>query len=207
MAYPSVDEFKEILLRIPLQEVVKTYIFQGTPYVFRNSPRLSRVLRDHLCSQLDLSEQNIIVVGSAKIGFSLSPDNFPRRFSDHSDIDILVVDQDLFDKVWETMIKWNYPKRFRLEGADWNWAKKRREELFWGWFAPDKIRFEGLSLPEVLKPLRDISTSWFNAFRSLGQYNEFAARDVSGRLYRSWRHALLYQSEGLRLIKEAMNAP
>ena len=205
MSYPSVDEFKDILLSRPLDGVVQEYLFQGMPYVFRDRPESLKLLRRHLCDALKLSDQNVIVVGSAQIGFSLSPDNFPRQFSDESDIDIVVVDEALFDKVWMTMLKWHYPRRLsHLGQVDGEWASARRRDLYWGWFVPDKIRFEGLSLPHVLNPLRDISTEWFNAFQSLSQYPQFASRSISGRLYRTWDHALLYHLDGLRQISDAI---
>lgn len=200
MSYPSVDEFKSILLNTPLEAVVQKYVFEGVPYAFREQPHILETLHQHLCPTLQVSERNVVVVGSAKIGFSLSPHNFPRQFSEESDIDVIVVNESLFDEVWKTMLKWNYPRRYRLNGADWDWARLRMSDLYWGWFVPDKIRYEGLSFPKVLKPLRDISTNWFNAFRSLSRKPEFASRAVSGRLYRSWDHALLYHVEGLRQI-------
>jgi len=73
--------------------------------------------------------------------------------------------------------------------------------LYWGWFLPDKIGYEGLSLPDVLVPIRDLSTTWFNAFRSLAQYPELAAREVSGRLYRTWDLAFLYHLDGLEKLR------
>jgi hypothetical protein len=204
MPYLSVNEFREILLSHSLDVIVKEYVFKGVPYVFRDKPDSIEILNQHLYAALEISVENVTIVGSAKIGFSLSPHSFPRQFSDISAIDVLVVDESLFDKVWLTMLEWNYPRRFHLSGSDWNWSRRRREELYWGWFVPDKIRYEGLSLPHVLKPLRDISTAWFNAFRSLSQYPEFVARDVSGRLYRTWEHALQYHVEGLRQTRDAI---
>lgn len=201
MAYLSVDEFKRIILNTSLDHVVEQHVFAGVPYVFRESPESSNLLTKHLCGAMDLPEQNIIVVGSAKVGFSLNPDNFPRKFSETSDIDVIVISEGLFDKVWMTLLKWHYPRRLldlgRIEG---DWARLRRKDIYWGWLVPNEIRYEGLSFPEVLKPLRDISATWFNTFQSLSLYPEFAARTISGRLYRSRDHAFLYHREGLRLI-------
>jgi hypothetical protein len=202
MPYPSVEQFKAALLLQPLEAVVREYVFQGSPFVFRDQPEAMDLLRNHLAEELNLALENTIVVGSAKVGFSLSPDNFPRQFSDGSDIDILVVDHVLFDRLWFTLIRWNYPRRFQLGGADWEWAKRRRGDLYWGWLVPDRIPFHGLSFPQVLRPVRDLSTKWFNAFRALSRYPEFASRNVSGRLYHTWDHALLYHMEGLRQIAE-----
>jgi hypothetical protein len=201
--FPSVDEFRSELLTKPLDEVIREYIFEGLPYVFRETPPLMETLRDHLCNDLGVSDESTIVIGSAKIGFSLSPDNVFRQFSDESDIDVLVVDERIFDDIWKIILKWHYPRRIRgLGGADESWGRRRRRDLYWGWFVPDKIKYEGLSFPEVLKPLRDISTAWFNAFRSLSRVPEFSRRNITGRLYRTWDHALLYHADGLRQIKE-----
>ena len=199
----NVDEFIEILMVEELEKVVQEYIFAGEPYIFRGWNEGLEKLRRHLGDNLGINcRKNIEVVGSARVGFSLDPDSFGRGFSEKSDIDIVIIDDKMFDEVWKILLKWNYPRRFRLGGSDNTWATKRMEDLYWGWFRPDKIRYEGLSFPESLKPLRDISTSWFNAFKSISQVQGFAGLEVSGRLYRTWEHVLLYHVDGLRKILE-----
>jgi hypothetical protein len=204
MPYPTVDEFKNALQTAALEELVQEHIFSGVPFVFRHRPLDANTLVRHLRSHLPLSEADIIVVGSAKIGFSLGPDTFPRQFSDDSDIDVAVANEELFDQIWSTMLRWNYPRRNQLYGLDLNWIRKRMTELYWGWFRPETFRFDGLSLRSMLNPLRDVSTQWFNAFQSLSHYPEFSRRTIEGRLYRNWDKALLYHAEGLRQIKESL---
>lgn len=207
MLQDIIDKFKADLLSQPLEDVVQRYVFTGSPFAFRDAPTKLNVLRKHLAQRLDVSEDNVIVVGSAQTGFSLDPNAFPREFHDGSDIDVLVVDEKLFDDVWHTILRWHYPLRGReLPQADWNWRKKRMDELYWGWFIPSEIRFEGLSRPAALQPLRGISTRWFNAFKGLALLPEFASRDVSGRLYRSWQHAMLYHVNGLRAIIDRLDS-
>jgi len=203
MPYLNIDDFKHAVLTTSLDLLVRQQIFEGLPYVFRDRPESRDLLTRHLCNALDLSESNVIVVGSAKVGFSLNPDNFPRRFSATSDIDVIVISEQLFDKVWMTLLEWHYPRRLiNLGHVEGDWARLRRKDIYWGWLVPNEIRYEGLSYPDVLKPLRDISANWFNSFQSLSLYPEFAARSTSGRLYRTWDHALRYHQEGLRLIRE-----
>lgn len=198
-----VDKFLRDLREKPLEWVAEHYIFEGTPYVFSDQPKLMEELTNHLSNELDLKSENIRIIGSAKVGFSLNPDNFPRRFSDTSDIDVLVVDEILFDKIWTNVLKWHYPRRLSgLSGNDRDWMRKRRRDVYWGWLHPERIRYDGLSFPEVLKPLRDTSTTWFNAFRSLSRHSEFATRHISGRLYRNWSHARMYHVYTLRQIRE-----
>lgn len=203
MANTVLDNFKSDLTSQPLDWVADNYIFEGTPFVFKDQPESTRVLIDHLSAELGLMANNLRIIGSAKIGFSLDPNNFPRDFTDRSDIDVLVVDEQLFDTIWMIVLKWHYPRRIAgLFGDDHQWMRKRRKDLYWGWLHPDKIRYEGLSLPEVLRPLRDISTKWFNAFHSLSLYSELSGRNVSGRLYRSWDHARSYHCDTLQQIKD-----
>jgi len=201
MLQETIERFKTDLLSQPLEEVVNRYVFTGSPFAFRDSPAKLDILRRHLVRCLDVQEANVIVVGSAQTGFSLDPNAFPREFHDGSDIDVLVVDEKLFDAVWHAVLRWHYPRRGRkLPQTDWRWRSLRMDELYWGWFVPSKIRFEGLSRPATLQPLRGISTKWFNAFKGLALLPEFASRDVSGRLYRSWQHAMLYHINGLQAI-------
>jgi uncharacterized protein len=202
MPYPTPREFGQILRSAPsIEEIVRQHVFQGVPFAFRNRPSSMQRLTDHLRERINVVPENIAVVGSAKIGFSLSPDNFPRKFSPYSDIDVVVVSEGMFDEFWHTMLRWNYPRRYSLVGADWRWSKRRRDDLYWGWFRPDTVRFEGLSFPDVLKPIRNLSTLWFNAFQSLSLIADFSDRRVEGRLYRTWEHALRYHADGLRQIK------
>jgi hypothetical protein len=150
MPNPTVEEFKQLLLTEPIEEVAKTHVFQGTPFAFSSQPTAMDVLRKHINLRLGIDPKNIIIIGSARTGFSLSPDNFPRAFSPDSDIDVLLVDAKMFDAVWNTLLSWHYPRRFWLSGTDWDWAKSRRDEIYWGWLEPSAIRYRGLSLPDVL---------------------------------------------------------
>jgi hypothetical protein len=199
--FPTVQQFKQILLSESTEKIVNRYIFSEPSFVFKEKPELIGLMRKHLCKHLDLTEEKIVIVGSAKLGFSMSPDNFPREFSPESDIDVLVVDTVLFDSIWMTLLKWWYPRRtIQLGGMENKWASARRKDVFWGWVVPDEIRYEGISFPDVLKPIQDISASWFNAFKSLSLHPELADRNVNGRLYRTWEHATRYHSDGLRQI-------
>lgn len=112
----------------------------GLPYVFRDEPASNDLLTGHLCDALGVLEQNIIVVGSAKVGFSLNPNNFPREFAETSDIDVIVVNKALFDRVWMTLLEWHYPRRLlNLGRSEGKWAANRRKDIYWGWVVPDQL--------------------------------------------------------------------
>ncbi|MFZ0770108.1 MAG: hypothetical protein WCA49_01505 [Candidatus Sulfotelmatobacter sp.] len=201
----NAEEFRSLLLSTNVEDVVQQQLFDGPVYAFRQRPGDLDVLKLHLVSHLPLTADGIVVVGSAKTGFSLSPESFPRPFSIKSDIDVVVVDEALFDTYWAICLEYYYPRRIeRLPRPDYEWLQRRKGDVFWGRFEPHYMRYEGLSFPEVLRPLRDLSTAWFNAFRSLSTYGQFRGRDIKGRLYRSWNLALAYHADGLRQIKQSL---
>lgn len=182
-------------------ELVRDYIFTGLPYVFRYNPTAQQVLKQHLSSGLEVNQDRILVVGSARTGFSLDPNNFPRKFYSRSDVDVIIIDEGLFDSIWKSLLKWHYPRKFTpLRDAELRWIRHRKDDVFWGWVYPDKFAYDGFSLPYELQSIRDISERWFGAFRSLAQYVRYpdlARREVTGRLYRTMEHACLYHENGL----------
>jgi len=182
-------------------DVVNRRVFGGDPWVFRDDPKHYALLKAHLVGALGISADGITVVGSAKIGFSLSPDTFGRPFSDSSDVDVVIVDLGLFDELWNVLLDWRYPWHLR------KWPEREREwGLGWlerfvcGWCDPIDIMFGGIVAPRSYPPIRDFSRRWFDAFKSLATHPDLAGRDFVGRLYRSWDHALRYQSNGLNQV-------
>lgn len=204
MPYPTVDEFKTLLLNRDLNEIVDEHILDGLPFAFRNVPGVMTTLRGHLAGHLPIRAENVFVVGSAKLGFSLNPDGYFNPFTEGSDIDVVIVDEELFERVWMILLDWHFPRRYGnlLNRHNSTWAGRRQKDVYWGWIVPDKIPYRGIIFPDVLRPLRDISTQWFNAFQSLSHYPNLVTRTVNSRLYRTREHARRYHSEGLRSLRE-----
>ena len=204
MAILTVEEFKDILRSGSPEEVARDRVFGGDIYLAQKFPQVLTTLRKNLCPQFGLPEEDVTIVGSAKMGFSLDPDKFPAAFKKKGgDIDVVVVSEKLFDQFWEVFLAWHYPRRSAglTSVADRQWISLRRKNLYWGWFVPSEIEYTGLSLPTVLKPIRDLKTRWFSAFQALSAQPAFLGRDVNGRLYRTWNHALWYHAFGLSEIK------
>lgn len=203
----DVAEFRKLLAEVAADEIVRTQIFEGVPFAFAKNPDHYRILREKLAQDLKLTVDKIRVVGSGKTGFSLAPDTFGRQFSDESDIDVMIVDENLFDTIWHTSLGWHYRRRNSLvNSSDKNWAGERKKDIYWGYLIPNRINFRGLSYPESLRPIRDISTKWFTTFKGLSKIVEFSNREISGRLYRTWDLAMLYHRSGIEELKRQIEA-
>jgi hypothetical protein len=203
-----VARFEDSLRSQSPERMAQALLAENTPFVFRDSAQGYALLRGHISESLSVDSTSVCIIGSALTGFSMSPDNYSRAFGETSDIDVLVVSERLFDAAWSTILKWHYPRRGRrLDTPDRQWMSDRRREVYWGWFVPDRIRYRGLSRPAALDPLRDFSARWFQTFRGLSVHPELSTRDVNGRLYRTWAHAVLYHANGLSQIKSQISDP
>jgi hypothetical protein len=204
-SYPTKDEFRKLVERgYPgkLGEVVRQYLFTGLPYAFKSEPETCVALADHIHRELKVPAENVFVVGSSKTGFSLNPDHFGAPFGENSDIDVAVVGQELFDSAWRILRAWHYPYRigrFPSKRAT-GWASERRRSVFFGLLEPGAISYEGLSFPDALRPLQELTVKWFNAFHSLSLTADLARYKVEGILFRTLEHAVDYYADGLRLI-------
>ena len=208
MVPPTPEEFIALLKTEPLSKLVDEYVFSAEPYAFQERPQAHLDMKKHLSNSLSVQAEDITVVGSAKMGFSLSPDTRFRPFSSSSDIDIAVISAELFDRIWSIILDWHNPRRTgHLQEYDLEWMLRSRRRIYWGTLRPDELRYSGVSFPEKLKPLRDLTTRWFNAFRELSKLSVFDSREASGFLYRSWWHASLYHTYGLIQIRSQIPRP
>lgn len=206
MAPPTPDELVDLLTESSdFSDVVQEVIFAGTPYVFEASPDVWVQVRAQLATGLETSEDSIYIVGSAKMGYSLAPRKFGQPFADDSDIDVVVVDANLYDTMWTSILRWHYRRRHRLPPRDRKWDTRRREGLYWGYLEPARFHYRGLSQPAPLRAARRVSNTWFTAFKSLGLIPELAERNLGGRLYRSLTHAILYHDHGLREVRRSLS--
>lgn len=81
MSYQTFADFKNTLKSLELEQILYLYLIEGTPYIFKNNNAKYQVFRKSISSSLDVPIKNIVIVGSARLGFSLNPYHFGRNFS------------------------------------------------------------------------------------------------------------------------------
>jgi predicted nucleotidyltransferase len=202
---PAADAFRKLLLTKTPSEIVEAEFLNGEVRGFApNSEETLARLRRQLASKLQIPDASIFVVGSAKTGFSLAPDEFPRAFRPDSDVDVVVVDPKRFDKIWLALIHASYYDR---------WAKKieltkdrdkladLREHISFGYVYPELCAFRDTVFLRGDKTLANENRTWFDAFQSLSLLREFAGRTVNARLYRTKSHVIAYHAQGLEALR------
>ena len=178
--------------------ILDTYLFRGVPFSFLQQPRVyERMIRD-ISRGLRVPQQDICVVGSARFGFSLTPDKFGEPFSERSDVDMVIVSPELFDPSWVDLLtnrrtSWSALRQATRDGII---EHRKRYYIYNGWIYPSLVA-------EAL----DIGERWITTFNRLSRIPDLSSRRIGGRLYRTWEHARHYHLRSLWQVRDSIMAP
>ncbi len=186
---PTQQEFIRLLQTRDIEQVVREFVLEGETYIFRASPPAYRSFKERLAGSLGCRAENIRIVGSGKFGFSLAPHKYGQVFSPRSDIDVVVVDETMFDGAWIELVRAGPTTRALSAVLRGHFDEHRRNNVFWGFIEPGK-----------LMGLTTCYRFWFPAFQNIGSMSQIFGRVVKGRLYRTWEHAVQYHVSGAREI-------
>jgi hypothetical protein len=109
--YPSVDAILRAAQRGDRDTryaIARLWLSEGIPYSFKGRPGVYEALRRWLAHRLDVHAKEITLVGSGRQGFCLSPGpDLGRPFGDHSDLDLTVIRQSLFERLKDSFARWD----------------------------------------------------------------------------------------------------
>jgi hypothetical protein len=135
-------------------------------------------LRSAVAAKYGLHPNDVLVVGSGKLGFSIAPKKRYRHFLDSSDLDVVIISERLFDIVWQDV------HRYFDQGGYWEHADDFRTYLFRGWIRPDKLP------PDHKFPF---GKAWWEFFNALSASRDFSISRIRGAIYRNWYFLEAYQ--------------
>jgi hypothetical protein len=94
---PTSEEFKQLILALDNHRVLaKVFLLKGTPFVFENRPMKYVIFREQVADRFEIGSQDVCIVGSAKLGYSPSPQKFGTPFAETSDVDVVIISEPLF---------------------------------------------------------------------------------------------------------------
>lgn len=183
--------FESILLAdLSDERVVNSKILHGGCYALSEDQHFS--LKEAIANHFSISpHQEVFIVGSAKLGFSVAPHKRYRLFGDASDIDVAIVSHNLYEKVWHEA------HAYADSGAGWPRQGKFEQYISWGWIRPDM-------LPR--SPSFQFSEEWRQFFRELQRGRQFGPYKIAGALYHDMHFLTQYQRRAVRSCREAMEA-
>jgi hypothetical protein len=137
-------------------------------------------LREAVAHFFKVPAMEVVVVGSAKLGFSIAPKKMYRSFGNESDVDVAIASQHLFDRLWNQTYEY-----FQENPGSWSNVNDFRKYLFEGWVRPDFLP------PSRVFPL---SQEWWEFFRGLTSSDKYGRNKITGALFRSWYYLERYQA-------------
>jgi len=182
----TLNNFKKDLVELDSKQVICKNFLSGNSHLLSDHQYFE--LRDRIANKFEVEFNEVILVGSSKVGFSIAPKKRFRQFCDESDIDIAVISESLFTKVWKEAYT------FKKSGAYWPKAPDFFKYLNCGWIRPDKL------------PTSDtfvFTSSWWDFFNELTSTQEYGPYKVRGGLYHSWFFFFHYQ---MKCVEQCVGA-
>lgn len=158
----TIEEFQEKVDNTKTDDellfITRKYIFHGIPFVFQDREDDYYDFRNEIANNFKIDYRDVIIVGSAKLGYSW----FKRTpFSHESDIDVALINTQLFDKFHRSICDFQYKIRhgqIRLTSDEQAEYNKLLRYMAIGWLRPDKIPYQ---LEYIGRK------SWFDFFNSI----------------------------------------
>jgi hypothetical protein len=107
--YPNPLLLKKVYLNTNYSErlgIIRLWITEGIPYAFKSHPLLFEEIRNFIAKSLKINTKEVSLVGSARIGYSLSKKEWGRPFNSNSDFDFIIVSNTLFANIVEEFQSW-----------------------------------------------------------------------------------------------------
>lgn len=183
------DAFRADLPGRTPTDIVRRHVTLSAPHALTDAQHTS--LRQQVAQHFGGHPNDVIVVGSAKLGFSLASEKRYRPFGDASDIDVAVVSDDVFDRIWQEVFE------YAESGAIWPKKKQFVEYHFRGWIRPDL-------LPS--SPVFTTAEDWWEFFRALERSGEFGDLKIRAGLYRTQYFLERYQQIAVQECQEEVRS-
>jgi hypothetical protein len=177
-----VESFRDALTQHSSIEIVQRYVTIGDPFVLSHAQHVE--LKQQIATHFSIHHTNIIVVGSAKLGFSIAPRKRWNYFGETSDVDVAIVSRELYEKIWHqiSVLLTNDPY------VSWSRKKEYAGYQLHGWMRPDLLPHS---------PALPLVDDWFEFFRELTSQGNCGPYKISAGLYYDVHFLERYQSRAV----------
>jgi hypothetical protein len=190
------DELKRLLDRSDDESFVQERLLGATPWIFHERHATYETWRTELGRVSGLPGKLLFIVGSAAVGYSLSPLKPGRPFralavlGDASDIDLAAVSAELFLSAWDTIVAQDQRRVLRLTRDD---VQRMRQDIYWGYILDRH-------LPANTEPSRAIR----RIIAEVGRTPPFRGHRVRVRVYRRLTDLKAYHVYSLRSLRRTL---
>ena len=183
-------EFQDALRdeRVADELIVQRHIVHPSPFVFDGDDGMYFSIKHEISNHFQVNPEDVKMVGSAKLGFSIAPHQLWKPFDDESDIDMVIVSPEVFDRFWKQLYDFNINLTVRTEDEQIKYNKFLKY-FFKGWIRPDLFPFD--------YPRRE---EWETFFKSIS-HGQYRNRKVTGALYRDMEFFERYHVMNIKRLR------
>lgn len=205
----SPEDLTSLLLAMDNFDVVaKVFLLEGLPAVFAKSPMKYLIFREQVADRFEIGYQDVCIVGSAKLGFSPSPNKFGRPFAETSDVDVVIISSALFDQGTHELFRYIHnvgpglehenKKPVSVEARDWRLHKEAVRNFVYENFNPAHLP-EDHSLRNHIFGSISSTSALFLALEP-----QVFVSKIRCCIFKHWRSAEQYYVNTLRQLKRRL---
>lgn len=189
----SIDTIKSDVVTLSTKDFLIKYLLKSDNWYFSEylgldsymSIKRMECLKEILNDKLGVAYHNVLMVGSGKIGYSLSPSKKFKAFDEDSDIDIAIISIKMFNELWA---------KIRLASTEEHISYKSITSSVFRGFINEK-HFSNIAFARQY---------WNNQILDLNrciQEDVGIRHQINYRIYRSWEDLEDYHINGINTLK------
>lgn len=188
------DNFKSDLQNTAMTDsgILNKYILCDNPYIFSNNVGLYSQLKTTIGSHFQVDITRIHMVGSAKLGFSIARSKLWKTFDDDSDIDMVIISEAVFDRLWKILSTLNVGHYDRTE------QEQKKFDSFLKYF------FRGWIRPDFLPLKHAEAQEWLDYFKSIS-YKRFGPYKITCAVFKEEFFFRKYHERNIHLIRQGVD--
>lgn len=168
----------------------RDHLFQNTPWYFErdDAPCTYDRFRSNIGSVFGIKPSEVALVGSGYFGRSLSPSKPFKEYRPRSDLDVVIVSEYYFEKIWIDLLQAYY--------AGYTQSLENYSNTIFKRFVSfdNKITISSKWLLDIVKLNNDVN---FVATSRLRLKNK-----MKFRVYRNWDDVIAYQNWSLSILRK-----
>lgn len=192
--FANVAALHDALLDKEPRSFVSHHIFERVPFAFGSDRSLWIEWKRTLSDLIDVDPQDIVMTGSAAVGFSLNPYKGFKSFDENSDFDCGIISDHYFD------VAWRYLRQLRVSWL--SLPSKSREAIK---SHRKNHVFAGTIAADSMLALLPFGQNWQAALDKMALIDPTKGREVKLRIYRDYESLRYYQANGVERLRDKIS--
>jgi hypothetical protein len=189
--FANVSALRSALLDKEPKDFVSHYLFEPVPFLFAGELAAWIEWKTELAEGLGTDPYDVVLTGSAAIGFSLNPKKGYKPFDSSSDIDCGVVSQHHFE------LAWRYLRQLRPSWLSLPPESKRAISAHQKTYV-----FAGTIATDSILALLPFGAEWQKVLDKMARRPPTVNRDIRIRIYRDYDSLRHYQARGIERLRD-----